>query len=172
MTRRLIIPTLAALLAIAPAALSGCGEEAAAPTEATVRLDVIADAEHGRDRASLSTPMTQEVTTQPPYAGDPDGRGWAILKIAPSLGTVCWKTSVSRITLPATASHIHEAPVGVRGPIVVFLSPPDETGKAEGCASGVDPALLARIVADPASFYVNVHTTDFPPGAVRGQLDR
>ncbi|MGH7528860.1 MAG: CHRD domain-containing protein, partial [Gemmatimonadales bacterium] len=25
---------------------------------------------------------------------------------------------------------------------------------------------------NPESYYVNVHTTDFPPGAVRGQLPR
>jgi hypothetical protein len=55
---------------------------------------------------------------------------------------------------------------------VVPLSAPDGTGAAAGCASGLDRALLHEILTSPASFYVNVHTADFPPGAVRGQLDR
>jgi LPXTG-motif cell wall-anchored protein len=33
-----------------------------------------------------------------------------------------------------------------------------------------DVALMTRIMQSPESFYVNVHTSDFPGGAVRGQL--
>jgi hypothetical protein len=37
---------------------------------------------------------------------------------------------------------------------------------------GVRPAraLVAAILVSPATFYVNVHTTEFPGGAIRGQL--
>ena len=38
-------------------------------------------------------------------------------------GTVCWENSVSGITLPASAAHIHEAPVTAPGPVVVPLFP-------------------------------------------------
>ena len=34
----------------------------------------------------------------------------------------------------------------------------------------VEPEKLKPIVANPAGFYVNIHTADFPGGAVRGQL--
>ncbi len=43
-------------------------------------------------------------------------------------------------------------------------------GMLSGCVSGVDPALIGEIIANPAGYYVNVHTTPFPGGAVRGQL--
>lgn len=100
---------------------------------------------------------------------DPDGTGRVKIKLDPKNSEVCWKIKVEDITLPATGAHIHQAPRGENGPIVVPLSPPDERGKSKGCAT-VDPALLQQIQADPAGFYVNVHTTDYPGGAIRGQL--
>jgi len=33
-----------------------------------------------------------------------------------------------------------------------------------------DAAILQEILDDPAGYYVNLHTEDFPPGAIRGQL--
>jgi hypothetical protein len=114
--------------------------------------------------------MTQEVTTTPVYSGDPDGTGTALITINRGLGTVCWETSVANITLPATASHIHKAEVGVRGPIVISLSPPGTTGHATGCASDIDRDLLRDILQNPASYYVNVHTSDYPASAIRAQM--
>ena len=34
----------------------------------------------------------------------------------------------------------------------------------------VAPALISEIVANPAGFYVNVHTKEHPSGAIRAQL--
>ena len=116
--------------------------------------------------------MTQEVTSTPVYTGDPDGSGTAFITINVGQGELCWHTTVSDIALPATASHIHHAAVGIRGPIVVALSAPDETGEATGCRSEIDPVLLRDILEHPDQYYVNVHTTEFPSGAIRSQLDR
>lgn len=133
-----------------------------------VQLTVIAGADHGG--RPLSTDMTQEVTSAPVWAGDPDGIGSALITLNHGQGEVCWELHVSNITLPATASHIHQAAPGVRGPIVLSLSAPDAAGAAAGCASGVDRDLIRDILVNPESYYVNVHTADFPPGAIRGQL--
>jgi hypothetical protein len=100
---------------------------------------------------------------------DPDGTGTAQIKLDAKNSEVCWKIKVEDIILPAIAAHIHQAPRGENGPVVVPLSPPDASGKSKGCAI-VDPALLEQIQADPSGFYVNVHTTDYPNGAIRGQL--
>jgi hypothetical protein len=76
---------------------------------------------------------------------------------------------VSNILLPATAAHIHQAPAGVAGPVVVPLPTPDASGMAKGCIT-VQRSLVEAILANPAGYYANVHTTDFPAGAIRGQL--
>jgi hypothetical protein len=93
-----------------------------------------------------------------------------LLQLDPVDGRVCWNILVSNITLPATAAHIHAAPAGVPGLIVVTLSPPDLSGMALGCTEGVDPGLIEDIIGSPEQYYVNVHTPDFPAGAIRGQL--
>jgi hypothetical protein len=153
-----------------PAGLVGCAPNAPTAAPATVRLAVIAGADHGG--RPYSTAMTQEVTSQPVWAGDPDGAGIALITVNLGQREICWDLSVSAITLPATAAHIHRAAPGVRGGIVVPLSAPDANGTALGCASGLSDALLQDILRSPDAFYVNVHTADFPAGAVRGQLAR
>lgn len=161
---------VALVLALAPLALAACSPEPPTSPEATVQLALIPGADYGG--RPYSTEMTQEVTTQPVYAGDPDGTGVALITINYGQRTICWNISVSNITLPARASHIHRAIAGVRGAIVVGLSAPDATGHAAGCVSGQDPALLRDILQQPELFYVNVHTSDYPASAVRGQLDK
>jgi len=103
-----------------------------------------------------------------PGPADPDGSGFAVIKLNVGRTRVCWELSVSDIA-PATAAHIHAAPAGVAGGIVVPLSPPT-SGSSSGCRDGVDPVLIQAIVDHPDQYYVNVHNADFPAGAVRGQL--
>src|SRR5688572_6610196 len=105
-----------------------------------------------------------------PGPGDPDGTGAARITLNQGQGTVCWSIHVEDITLPAAAAHIHRGPAGVAGPVVVGLSAPDANGDSSGCATDVDQALIKEIRKSPSQFYVNVHTSDFPTGAVRGQL--
>jgi hypothetical protein len=38
-----------------------------------------------------------------------------------------------------------------------------------GCVSAARD-LIKTIRMNPSNYYVNVHTTDFPDGAIRGQL--
>jgi hypothetical protein len=98
---------------------------------------------------------------------DPDGTGFALITLNVGQATVCWELTASNIA-PAAAAHIHKAPAGVNGPIVVPLSPPT-SGSSSDCGSA-DVALIQDIIDNPEQYYVNVHNAEFPGGAVRGQL--
>jgi hypothetical protein len=109
-------------------------------------------------------------TTLQKGAGDPDGFGSANVLLAKS-DTVCFGISVTGIGSP-TAAHIHRGKRNENGPVVVALTAPSsgDPGASSGCVSGVSPTLVTELKQKPHRFYVNVHTTDFPGGAVRGQL--
>jgi hypothetical protein len=111
-----------------------------------------------------------------PGPGDPDGRARAVLRL--SGDQVCFSLRWSEIASP-NAAHIHLGGSDVAGPVVVpfFGDPagpsviPDTVTSVRGCV-GADPALVAAIAQRPSAYYTNIHTPDFPAGAVRGQLHR
>lgn len=113
-----------------------------------------------------------EGVEEAPGPGDPDGSGSAFLTINVGQREVCFTLGVEDILLPATGAHIHRAPPGEPGPVVVPLTPPGTTGSSAGCVRVEDRDLLLEILRNPEEYYVNVHTTDFPAGAVRGQLTK
>lgn len=111
-----------------------------------------------------------------PDPGDPDGSGAAEVKVNVRKEKLCFTLVVLDITLPTAAAHIHDGGAGEAGPIVVTLKAPEEVagsgiGLATGCVKQLDRPLLRDIKANPADYYINVHTSDFPGGAVRGQLE-
>jgi hypothetical protein len=101
-------------------------------------------------------------------AGDPVGTGTATVRLRARQGQLCYQLATKNLP-PAAAAHVHKGDTGAAGPVVVPLQTPDTTGTSSGCAT-VARTLVAAILADPASFYVNVHTAEFAAGAVRGQL--
>jgi len=104
-----------------------------------------------------------------PGPGDPDGSGIASLRFNAGRERVCFSLTVEDIA-PATAAHIHVAPAGVPGPVVVGLTAPTD-GSSSGCVD-LDRDEILEILREPAEYYVNVHNAEYPAGAVRGQLAR
>ena len=92
-------------------------------------------------------------------------------------GTIEFKTHINNKNNETfVAGHIHQAPVGVAGPIVVplFVSPTPPTSarhiKQSGLATPNAGTTGAALCQNPSAYYVNYHTTAFPGGAIRGQL--
>jgi CHRD domain len=73
-----------------------------------------------------------------------------------------------------TAGHIHNAPAGANGTVVVplFSSDPGVSPRVffQAGSVGIAAALGADICANPANYYVNYHTEQRPSGTTRGQL--
>lgn len=114
---------------------------------------------------------------QEPLPADPDGTG--VFAYAAFDSRLCYLLTANNIA-PATAAHVHAAPPGQSGPVVVALAPPT-IGVSGGCIQAVPnttpngPNVLLRseldaIIAQPGAFYVNVHNAPFPAGAIRAQL--
>jgi hypothetical protein len=100
---------------------------------------------------------------------DEDGTGSAMITLDPDAGTACWELTVENIE-PVEQSHIHVGAEGESGDVVVPLDVDGFEGTSEGCVEDQDAATLQAIVDDQSGYYVNVHTADFPGGAIRGQL--
>jgi CHRD domain len=120
----------------------------------------------------LSTALTG--AAEVPGPGDADASGSASISLNQGLATVCFHVSWENIDGTVFASHIHVAPAGVAGPIVVtlFTGAFAGTDALSGCVTGVDRGLIKAIRQDPSAYYVNVHSTVFPSGAARGQLGK
>jgi hypothetical protein len=108
-----------------------------------------------------------------PGPGDSDATGSATIEVGPpGQRELCFDLSWADIDGTVTDAHVHEAPFGSPGPVVVPLFVGQSfasTGTLSGCVEA-DTATLAGIRGQPTGYYVNVHSTVFPAGAIRGQL--
>jgi hypothetical protein len=118
---------------------------------------------------------------------DSRATGQAIFKLDRAGESIDYKLIVANIQ-NVTMAHIHLAPVGQNGGVVVWLypdAPPMQLipGRSDGVlATGtitasdlvgaLEDADLADLVEEmrTGNAYVNVHTSQFPGGEVRGQI--
>lgn len=70
------------------------------------------------------------------------------------------------LTGPVTGAHIHEAPIGVNGPVIVPLTLVN--GGVFGYGVPMDSAVIAAVLS--GNTYVNIHTSLHPGGEIRGQV--
>ncbi len=103
-------------------------------------------------------------------------KGHTLIKVSED-GTIEFRTEINNKDGETfTAGHIHQAPVGIAGPAVVVLFGGPSTSaphiKQSDVATPLEGTTGAQLCADPSAYYVNYHTTAFPAGAIRGQLDQ
>ena len=100
--------------------------------------------------------------------GDADGQGSAVLDAHPGRDQLCLTLVMSGID-PVTTVHLHEGSVEASGPVVANFQP--TPGMSATCVV-VPDRLLKTIRKDPSRYYLEVHTSQFPEGALRGQLTK
>ena len=105
-----------------------------------------------------------------PLQGVKDGVGAALIDIAGP--KVCSDLKATMGEKP-TKAHIHQGVKGASGAVVVDLMPAFNPGEAaftsKTCVE-TTAEKAAQLIADPAGFYVNIHSDGHPDGAMRGQL--
>jgi hypothetical protein len=107
-------------------------------------------------------------------AGEESGaRGIAIVQVDEDTGEITYR--VIAANLPGTiagspGAHIHVGSAGEMGPVVEPLQLTGFESGVVAAGAAVNPDLAEAILADPVNYYVNVHTTVCPGGAIRGQL--
>lgn len=141
----------------------------------------------GGTQATEPTGFTSRftVTATPdevPGGGNPAAIGVFQLRFDATTETVCFDIVLRGVQPPfaspaATATHIHQGAPGEAGPPVVLFPNPQPRGDGPLASSGclqrpfVDAGFsLASIEQNPGGFYVDVHTSAFPTGEIRGQL--
>jgi hypothetical protein len=120
-------------------------------------------------------------------ANDTRAQGQANFKLSKDGNELSYKLIVANIQ-NVTQAHIHLAPAGQNGSVVLWLYPSGPPalpipGRSQGVlAEGVVTAanLVGPLAGEPLSAlveamrsggaYVNVHTTQIPPGEIRGQI--
>lgn len=100
--------------------------------------------------------------------GDPVATGTATIRLRKGQKKVCYQLKARNLPR-AVAAHIHRGKQGSSGNVVVPLKTPNAGGASKGCAKA-SKALVAAMIKHPTAYYVNVHTAEFPVGAIRGQL--
>lgn len=108
-----------------------------------------------------------------PEGGDLDGQGSSRLELKAEQQTACINASWKGLHGEVTALHLHVAAAGSEGPHWVDFFNDQHHPGVDGNFSGCVPMAQDRIRAvidNPTGYYLNVHSTAFPKGAVRGQL--
>ena len=167
---------------VSPAALavvlSSCAPDAGAPTDFRAEFQGVGAATN--PTATLSGGA--EVPANASHA-----RGQAVFQLNADGSAISFRLVIANIA-NTTQSHIHLAPAGANGGIVVWLrpsGPPAQLvpGRFDGVyVEGTITAstLVGALATQPLSAlldamragntYVNVHTTAFPGGEIRGQI--
>jgi hypothetical protein len=124
------------------------------------------------------TTFVTHLSAQNEVPGCPAGvesgaNGVAVIQIDEDTGEIRYRvvaTNLPNTIAGSPGAHIHVGDAGQAGPIVQEF---ELTGLDTGlvaAGTATNPALADLILANPANYYVNVHTTVCPRGTVRGQL--
>jgi CHRD domain len=112
--------------------------------------------------------VTAALVAVPPNT---EGAGSFVARSNIGQGRICWRLNVTGLS-DVTAAHIHyrTGPKATQIAVPLALSAPF-VSPTMGC---VDAArgLVKQILVHPGGFYVNVHTTTYPDGAIAGMLKK
>ena len=105
-------------------------------------------------------------STETPVNNSPNS-GTATVALSDDLSQIAYFLQVTGDLTP-TMSHIHTGTIGTPGPVAIPLSLAFSAGELISGTSPMNAQQVRTLLS--AGYYVNVHTTAFPGGELRGQL--
>jgi CHRD domain len=178
MLRRVTMAAVVAVVAAAMAAPAALAQDDYSTTQVEYGQDVYGGTEGGTEEEAATGSAGQSGGAWTKFSaklsgdnevggGDPDGSGTAAVK---TRGTeVCYDLKWTGVDV--TMAHIHKGAAGTNGDVVVNFfaneSPLDASSKS-GCVQA-KAAVVKGLATNPANYYVNLHSPEFPKGAIRGQ---
>ena len=127
--------------------------------------------DRGYGRAEFSIRLTPD---QVPNGGDRGAIGAARLAFDEDRRVACYVIEWSGLKGDVTAAHLHAARRYHDGPHAIdFFNNQSYDGNHETVAGCVTSSrkTIEDIIEHPSDYYLNIHTTRFKAGAIRGQLD-
>jgi len=135
-------------------------------------------------RADFVAEAILNAAQETPPTGSP-GTGMAIFTYSSAAQDLTYSVTFQNLIAPATVSHIHFGPPGVAGPIILPLTNAGPPAATSGMFGGTltaadlnpDPAGGINTFADAIAAigagdtYINVHSSQFPAGEIRGQIN-
>lgn len=146
------------------AGLAACGDEGDA-SDTTTTTGATSPTAQESDDVEYDVDLTGAAVV--PGPGEDSTRGTADISVTPGGTQVCYDIAIEDLA-GVTGAHIHEGRAGTAGPVAVALETPEDGG-VEGCAE-TSSSIVEGLVSGSRAFYLQVHTSDHPDGALRGQI--
>jgi hypothetical protein len=115
--------------------------------------------------------LTANMSGQQEVPPQPEGTGKAKFKMKKKKGKVCYDVRFEGIG-DATVAHIHTGEKGVSGPPLITLFEDTAFPSPQEACVKAPKSDIKAIIKRPKKYYVNVHTSEHPAGAIRGQLKK
>ena len=134
--------------------------------EATPEQDymVRATRPHAPDAVPFAAELTADQEVPAPEGVPEDAGGTGEFSFDSESGELSFHIEFASLSGPEVGAHIHRAPAGEPGPVVIPL----ELGSPKMGSAVLDEELTAALMA--GELYVNVHTEQNPSGEIRGQI--
>ncbi|HEX6059294.1 MAG TPA: CHRD domain-containing protein [Gemmatimonadaceae bacterium] len=165
----------------------GCSETAGDAARLAGPIDLPVFAQHAGGDHFHANPLKGDHEVPP---NESKGNGVAQFQLSEDGTTMSYKLVVAN-TENVTQAHIHLAPRGVNGPVVVFLYGFNASGTSENGVLAEGEFTAANLIPRPTTpigpfggtmeelvaalrsgnAYVNVHTIQIPGGEIRNQID-
>ncbi len=105
-----------------------------------------------------------------PGPGAPKATGSATFEITKSKLKFCYDISFKKLNPAPNSAELHKGAKGDKGPKKFDLWTKTTNSPASACIKNLKKPVLNKIVNHPENFYVQLHSTKYPKGAIRGQL--